>query len=63
MRFRTVILACICLWPAVHGAPITYFAELTGPNESPPNASPGIGQAYVTIDTTADMLVIDVAFS
>lgn len=63
MLIRIVFLAVACACAGAHAAPITYFAELTGPNEAPPNASPGIGQAYVTIDTAAHTLVIDVAFS
>jgi len=44
-------------------ATITYTTNLTGPNESPPNASPGIGFAVVTIDTVANTLLVNVSFS
>lgn len=44
-------------------APISYFALLSGPNEAPPNASPGIGWALVTIDTDAHTMAIEAAFS
>ena len=37
---------------------ITYSVVLSGPNESPSNASPGTGNALVTIDTSAHTLNI-----
>ncbi len=63
MLIKTLFLAVASACIGAQGAPITYFAELTGPNESPPNASPGTGLAYVTIDTAAHTLGIHVAFS
>lgn len=44
-------------------APIKYYAHLTGPAESPPNASPGTGTALVVIDTVAHTLSVDFNFS
>ena len=41
----------------------TYTANLTGPGESPPNASPGTGLATVTTDDVANTLFVDVSFS
>jgi hypothetical protein len=35
---------------------ILYTTVLNGPSESPPNNSPGIGQAFVRIDTTRHMM-------
>lgn len=43
--------------------PITFEANLSGPAENPPNASPGVGFAIVTIDPTANTLSVDVTFS
>lgn len=63
MQLRLAMLAVACFLPAAQGAPITYFAELSGPNENPPVASPGIGWALVTIDTAAHLLSIDVSFT
>jgi hypothetical protein len=40
-----------------------YSATLTGPNESPPNASPGTGSATVTIDTVANTMLVYVTFA
>jgi hypothetical protein len=48
---------------AAHGAIIIYAANLSGPNESPPNASPGIGSARVTIDNVAQTMRVQVNFS
>jgi hypothetical protein len=41
---------------------ITYVATLTGPNQNPPNASPGTGYAEVLIDTVAHTMEIDASF-
>src|SRR4051794_20271880 len=43
--------------------PITYVTNLSGPNESPANTSPGIGSATVMIDTTAHTLFVSLTFS
>jgi hypothetical protein len=40
-----------------------YAVTLTGPSESPANASPGIGIATVTIDDVALTMNLDVSFS
>lgn len=42
---------------------LTFTATLSGPNESPPNASPGTGFVTVLYDNTAHTLGIDVSFS
>jgi hypothetical protein len=47
----------------VYAAPVEYAALLTGPAESPPVASPGLGNAKVTIDTTAHTMRVQVQFS
>jgi hypothetical protein len=46
-----------------HALPIVYSAELSGPAEAPPNASPGTGFTFVTIDTEAHTLRVQVSFS
>jgi hypothetical protein len=40
-----------------------YNVTLSGPAESPPNASPGVGTATVTVDTVAQTMTVDVSFS
>lgn len=46
-----------------NAVPITFIATLTGPNESPPNASPGTGFADVIFDFTANSMHVQVSFS
>jgi hypothetical protein len=40
-----------------------YDASLSGPSESPPNASPGTGFAGVTVNLTTNLLTVHVTFS
>jgi hypothetical protein len=49
--------------PPAHAVPITYFADLSGAAESPPNASPGTGFAQVIIDIAAHTLQVTATFS
>ncbi len=42
---------------------LAFVTTLTGAQEVPPNASPGIGSALVTVDTVTSMLTINVSFS
>ena len=35
---------------SAYAAPVVYTARLSGPAESPPNASPGTGSTEVTLD-------------
>ncbi len=56
-------VALVSPTPAAHANVITYTANLTGPGESPPNASPGTGFATVITDDVANTLFVDVTFS
>lgn len=47
---------------AVQAAVLSYSAPLTGPAESPPNASPGSGFAQVDLDDTAHTMRVVVTF-
>jgi hypothetical protein len=58
----TAALAVSVVAPAV-AEPITYVATLLGALENPPVNSPGIGVAYLTIDTDANFYTIDVTWS
>lgn len=49
--------------PLSHATIIQYTANLSGPNEDPPNASPGIGFATVTVDDVANTMHVQVTFS
>ena len=44
-------------------APISYFANLNGPSESPPNASPATGFAEVDFDSALNTMRVQVTFS
>ncbi|MGH9882656.1 MAG: CHRD domain-containing protein, partial [Pyrinomonadaceae bacterium] len=43
--------------------PVIFFANLSGPAEAPPNASPGTGTGIVTYDSTLHTLRVQVTFS
>jgi hypothetical protein len=49
--------------PAIQATPITFIADLSGPAEAPPNASPGTGFAIVIFDDVAHLLTVHVTFS
>jgi CHRD domain/PEP-CTERM motif len=56
--------AALCILASQASAAIlTYDAALSGPSESPPNASPGTGFAEVIIDSIANTMRVEVTFS
>jgi len=60
------LLAVLCFSSMVgvcHAGTIIYTTDLSGPAESPPNASPGLGNATVTYDDLAHTLTVQVSFS
>jgi hypothetical protein len=59
------LLSTSSLLPAAsaHAATFVYDAALSGPNESPPNASAGTGFTTVTYDDLLHTLRVQVAFS
>jgi len=64
-RPRAGVVAAIVavgLVPAAHATVTTYVADLSGPNESPPNDSPGTGFAEVTHDDEAHTMHLVVTF-
>jgi hypothetical protein len=64
-RLLLAILAVISIGvaSAAQAAVINYYVNLSGPNESPVNASPGVGIATVDVDPVAHTLHIHVVFS
>lgn len=62
LRTLAAILA-IGFVQSAQAAPMLFRAILSGPNESPPNTSLGVGQANVFLDPTANTLQVNVVFS
>jgi hypothetical protein len=56
-------LATLFLLTPLPSYALEFTAVLTGPAESPPNASPGTGSADVIIDPLAHTMHVDVVFS
>ena len=53
----------VCAVSFAHAAVFTYSVSLSGPNESPPNASPGTGIGQVDVNTTTHQMHLYVKFS
>ncbi|MGD9616285.1 MAG: CHRD domain-containing protein [Alphaproteobacteria bacterium] len=64
MAFGAALLATAVMQaPVTQAAVITFTTSLSGPNEEPPNASPGSGSAVVTIDDVAETMRIQFDFT
>lgn len=63
--FMIAVLAIIMVGavPSSRADTIVFVAHLSGPAEVPPNASPGVGTALVTYDSTAHTLRVQAEFS
>ena len=61
--FLAATLATLMAAGQLSASVITYTATLNGPNEAPPNASPGTGFASVIFDTTLNTMEVDVVFT
>jgi len=65
-RYLTASIAALALAMsagAANAAVLTFEAVMSGPNESPANASPGTGYGTVVIDTVANTMTLNVTFS
>jgi hypothetical protein len=62
LRFISGVAMCVLATQA-SASILTYDATLSGPAESPPNASLGVGTAEVIFDTVAHTMFVDVTFS
>lgn len=51
-----------CVAAGLEATPITYFTELSGLNENPPNASPGFGEATVIYDADTHTMEVSAFF-
>ena len=58
-----VVSAALCVLSVPASAAIIYNTTLSGPAEVPPNSSPAIGFALVTIDDSADTMRVQTIFS
>jgi hypothetical protein len=58
-----VLAVAIVAAPVSHAAVVTYSAILNGANESPPNASPGVGTAIVDVDAVGHQMRVRATFS
>ena len=66
MRLKALLIgSALALATAAPAFAVTlvYTATLSGPNESPPNASPGTGSARVTFDLVANTMEVQVTFA
>jgi len=63
-RTHLLLAASLMLAAAVpaNAAIIHYHCTLSGPAEAPPNASPGVGGAEVTIDNVANTMRVQATF-
>jgi CHRD domain-containing protein/PEP-CTERM motif-containing protein len=55
---KWIPLGALLVAGSLSAGPITYTVVMSGPAESPPNASPGTGSALIIIDSTANTLNI-----
>jgi CHRD domain len=64
---QSIVVASIgiAIAPVSHAqaAILSFTANLTGPNQSPPNTSPGTGTALLALDNIANTLRLQVTFS
>lgn len=58
-----LITVAVAQTPVTQAALLTFTTTLSGPNESPPNASPGTGTATVTINDVTNHMLVQVDFS
>jgi hypothetical protein len=64
MAFGTALLAAAVMQaPVAQAALLTFATSLSGAIEAPPNASPGTGTGFVTIDDVANTMRVQTEFS
>ena len=61
-RTLAILVLALCTAASASAAPIRFYAQLDGPSEAPPNASPGTGRAVVTIDKAANTMRVQTSF-
>jgi len=63
MAFGSALLAAAVVQAPVAQATAIFATSLSGPAEAPPNASPGTGEAIVTINDVLHTMDVQVTFS
>lgn len=58
-----LVVAVLMLSVVAKADQLVFTTTLTGPQEVPPTASPGIGSALVTVDTVTNLLTVNVSFA
>jgi hypothetical protein len=58
-----LVVAFLMMSVVARADQLVFTTTLTGPQEVPPTASPGIGSALVTVDTITNQLTINIAFA
>src|SRR5689334_19243589 len=57
------VFLALCVAASANAAVLQYQANLSGPNESPPNGSPGTGFAEVDYNNVTHTLLVEVVWS
>jgi hypothetical protein len=57
------IVMVVMLFGVAKADQLAFVTTLTGAQEVPPNASPGIGSGLVTLDTATNLLTVNVSFA
>ena len=63
MKALFAFAVCVLLLAPVAHAGVIYTAVLSGLNEGPPNGSSGTGVTFVTVDTVAQTIRVEVTYS
>jgi hypothetical protein len=63
LRVAFAFTSVLAAAPVASAAIVTFTASLSGPNEEPPNNSPGIGDVIVDFDTTLVTMRVRATFS
>jgi len=63
LNLLVLVVAIAALSGVAKADQLAFITTLTGTQEVPPNASPGIGSALVTVDTGTHMMTVNVSFA
>jgi len=63
LSFLGTIVMVVTLYGVAKADQVAFVTTLTGSQEVPPTGSPGIGSGLVTLDTTTNLLTVNVSFA